>query len=699
MNRKRISFHFMKKLRLGKLIDMVIITKPNDQILEGGNMGLFARVVISLFFAFLVLCSITTAGSSNAEILSVMNKYRAEVGSPPLVYSDSLESGAQEWANYLAKNALFQHSDAGEILFMGTSGHYTWTDAINSWGSEKKNFIYGPFGDSSSTTGHWYDVGHYTYMIWYNSAQCGCGKATGYYPSYSSNMDVFACRISPPGNYFGQYPYPKPIPTTIPTTVPTTVRTTTPTTPPTTVPTTVPIIPITELPTNGLIAYYSFNNGTARDDSGNGHSGTIHGASSMTGIKGAGLVFNGKSAYVNIPNSPPLNPSSFTVGAWVKINGTGDDYQHVITKDINKGSEYKGFCLQYIKIDSGASGIHSNNFSFFTGSGSNYNHLFFSPVDTNRWYFLTGTFDGITKKFYVNGNLVGAITTNVVNANTDLNIGSGTQFESHYPNIGDYLNGTIDEVFIYNRALAPVEITTIYQKYLTPSDGLLKANFTAAPLSGNAPFSVKFTDRSSGGPTSWSWTFGDGSTSTEQNPIHTYAKAGMYSVKLKVSNPSGTNGLSRSGYIVVSNSNVTPTITPTTKPTTVPTTIVTTVPTSQPTSVPTTIVTTISTTHPTTIPTTVVPTNPPKASFSASITSGIYPLMVQFTDKSTNSPTSWLWTFGDGSTSTEQNPSHIYLKAGLYSVKLKVSNSEGSSGLSRSGYIVVSTGTIPQSLA
>ena len=82
----------------------------------------------------------------------------------------------------------------------------------------------------------------------------------------------------------------------------------------------------------------------------------------------------------------------------------------------------------------------------------------------------------------------------------------------------------------------------------------------------------------------------------------------------------------------------------------------------------------------------------PKSDFSVSPTSGSSPLTVKFTDKSTNSPTSWLWTFGDGSTSTEQNPTHIYLKPGMFSVKLKVSNPSGTNSISRSNYIVVSRG-------
>jgi PKD repeat protein len=51
---------------------------------------------------------------------------------------------------------------------------------------------------------------------------------------------------------------------------------------------------------------------------------------------------------------------------------------------------------------------------------------------------------------------------------------------------------------------------------------------------------------------------------------------------------------------------------------------------------------------------------------------------MQFADTSSGTPTSWLWDFGDGMTSTQQNPSHAYAAAGPYSVKLTVSNAGGS---------------------
>jgi PKD repeat protein len=80
---------------------------------------------------------------------------------------------------------------------------------------------------------------------------------------------------------------------------------------------------------------------------------------------------------------------------------------------------------------------------------------------------------------------------------------------------------------------------------------------------------------------------------------------------------------------------------------------------------------------------------PPAADFSADPRSGDLPLTVNFTDLSTGSPTSWLWTFGDGGTSTEQNPVHVYRGAGAFNVMLAATNAGGTDQLTRQGYITV----------
>ncbi|NJL38997.1 MAG: SCP-like extracellular [Leptolyngbyaceae cyanobacterium RM2_2_4] len=136
------------------------------------------------------------------EILEAHNKYRAEVNVAPLTWSNTLASNAQEWANHLASlggNTL-QHSSntgEGENLWLGTSGAFSYTQMVDMWGTEKQYFINGTFPDVSST-GNWFDVGHYTQIVWGNTTEVGCAIAT------SGGNDILVCRYSPPGNYSGQ---------------------------------------------------------------------------------------------------------------------------------------------------------------------------------------------------------------------------------------------------------------------------------------------------------------------------------------------------------------------------------------------------------------------------------------------------------------------------------------------------------------
>jgi len=143
-------------------------------------------------------------------------------------------------------------------------------------------------------------------------------------------------------------------------------------------------------------------------------------------------------------------------------------------------------------------------------------------------------------------------------------------------------------------------------------------DFIASPLVVTTPGEVQFTDLSSGSPTSWLWSFGDGETSTEQNPTHIYTRSGFYDVTLQVSNAVGTVDRIKERYIAVG--------------------------------------------------------SPPAPDIGASKTTGSAPLTIQFTDLSTGAPTSWLWSFGDGETSTEQNPVHTYRSAGTYTVSLTSTN-------------------------
>jgi PKD repeat protein len=95
----------------------------------------------------------------------------------------------------------------------------------------------------------------------------------------------------------------------------------------------------------------------------------------------------------------------------------------------------------------------------------------------------------------------------------------------------------------------------------------------------------------------------------------------------------------------------------------------------------------------------VPPVIAPVADFSADVTSGTAPLTVQFTDLSTNAPTSWDWDYGDGSAhGTMQNPSHQYA-AGTFAVTLAATNAAGSDGETKTNYITVTPATVAADLA
>jgi PKD repeat protein len=163
-----------------------------------------------------------------------------------------------------------------------------------------------------------------------------------------------------------------------------------------------------------------------------------------------------------------------------------------------------------------------------------------------------------------------------------------------------------------------------------------QAEFVASARFGVAPFTVEFTDLSTGPIDSYLWDFGDGTSSTERHPKHTYnaeCRDPQFTVRLMVSGRCGQDMATKTNYILV---------------------------------------------HP-----------PSECAFYACPTGGAPPLRVGFVNQLTDYATGYLWNFGDGSTSTEVEPVHLYTQPGIFDVSLTIQTDLGSATVTFDDYINV----------
>ena len=162
------------------------------------------------------------------------------------------------------------------------------------------------------------------------------------------------------------------------------------------------------------------------------------------------------------------------------------------------------------------------------------------------------------------------------------------------------------------------------------------ADFTASTTEIEEGETITFTDQSTNSPTFWGWDFGDGGTSSEQNPSYTYNALGEYTVTLTVSNNGGLDNETKPNFVTVNAAGIAP-----------------------------------------------------NARFTADSDTVTLGTAISFTDQSTNSPTTWSWDFGDGNTSSEQNPSYTYDSVGHFTVILVASNDYGSDNETKRNYITI----------
>jgi hypothetical protein len=231
----------------------------------------------------------------------------------------------------------------------------------------------------------------------------------------------------------------------------------------------------------GLIGRWS-GEGDARDSIGS-NDGTLKGVAFVPGKVGQGFSLDGLNNYVEIPNVPYLDGmSELTVGAWVKFDNLSANKQQIIVSK----AEIIGFGTNSYSI-------------WFAGDTMQLQAAIESPdqletliipdeIETSRFYYIVLTYDGVTFKLYLDGVLKDSVSFhgNILDTAYPLFIGkrSGWGVDGR----GDLLDGIVDEVEIYNRALSNSEIWAIFEASSTSNCPDL-----VEPATINSLFSEQFT--------------------------------------------------------------------------------------------------------------------------------------------------------------------------------------------------------------
>ncbi len=220
------------------------------------------------------------------------------------------------------------------------------------------------------------------------------------------------------------------------------------------------------LPTTGLLVWYPFN-GNTNDYSGNNNHGVNNGATLTTdrfGNVNSAFSFNGSSSYIQLPN---IQPPQITISFWFKINSNQSNqvlirnryHAYGVLYNWTNANDYNG---------QGANKITS--YLFLDQLYTNRQYICFNPQNTNdnNWHHLAFTYDGLTYNVYTDSNLVYSSDS----------LGVDSIFYQYSPNgftigrdgdfNGFYFNGLIDDVSIYDRALSPQEVNSIYTQTALP---------------------------------------------------------------------------------------------------------------------------------------------------------------------------------------------------------------------------------------
>jgi len=195
--------------------------------------------------------------------------------------------------------------------------------------------------------------------------------------------------------------------------------------------------------------YYLKGGDHLHDFSGKGNHGTINGPVWKDGSYGWALDFDGNDDYVKVLNSASLkNVGYVTASMWINLDNLNDQnfYTHKNGDDGHEIVIFNGDLGLWVKI---------------AGTWYSANVVASDYLTTDTWYHLVGTYDGLTIRLYVDGSEVSSNTIDqgpIPAIDADLCIGQN-QFTG-----GAFVDGTIDEFRIYNRALSSSEIQAIYNR-------------------------------------------------------------------------------------------------------------------------------------------------------------------------------------------------------------------------------------------
>ena len=207
-----------------------------------------------------------------------------------------------------------------------------------------------------------------------------------------------------------------------------------------------------------IIGEWLFDEGsgtTARDTSGNGNDGTISGATWTSGINGNALSFINGSSQVALGAGTALDPSVFTITAWVKPADISGGYNYIYSNARDCCGSYSGINFYFAYNHLG--GDIWNIAGGWPGGVKQLGSVAVIP-NNSPWVFVVFSYDGSKMALYVNGHLDNTLTTNMA-------VGQPASYPSYIGRMGMTplgINGAIDQVRLYSNAIIAANIEKMY---------------------------------------------------------------------------------------------------------------------------------------------------------------------------------------------------------------------------------------------